>query len=70
MLADMAEGRIDLLIVWHLDRFRRHPKELEEFFAKSAIGRVSATSRSSPGEVAARAAGGVLVSAPEGESNS
>lgn len=32
MLGDMAEGRVDAVIVWHLDRLHRSPKELEEFF--------------------------------------
>ena len=32
MLDDIASGRIDAVIVWHLDRLHRNPKELEEFF--------------------------------------
>lgn len=32
MLQDIQEGAIDGLIVWHLDRLHRRPKELEEFF--------------------------------------
>ena len=28
---DMAEGRVDGVIVWHLDRLHRSPLELEEF---------------------------------------
>lgn len=32
MLQDIRDGRIDAVIVWHLDRLHRHPKELEEFF--------------------------------------
>src|SRR5438094_659504 len=32
MLADIAAGRIDAVLVWHQDRLHRHPKELEEFF--------------------------------------
>lgn len=32
MLHDIREGVIDGLIVWHLDRLHRRPKELEEFF--------------------------------------
>jgi site-specific DNA recombinase len=32
MLEDIASGRIDAVIVWHLDRLHRNPRELEEFF--------------------------------------
>lgn len=32
MLADIAAGRIDAVIVWHQDRLVRQPRELEEFF--------------------------------------
>src|SRR3954468_24691066 len=32
MLEDIKSGRIDAVIVWHLDRLHRHPRELEEFF--------------------------------------
>lgn len=32
MLHDIRDGVIDGLIVWHLDRLHRRPKELEEFF--------------------------------------
>jgi hypothetical protein len=28
---DIQAGQIDAVIVWHLDRLHRHPKELEEF---------------------------------------
>lgn len=31
MLADLAEGRRDAVIVWHLDRLHRRPAELERF---------------------------------------
>lgn len=31
MLADIAEGRRDAVIVWHLDRLHRRPIELEQF---------------------------------------
>lgn len=32
MLDDIKQSRIDAVVVWHLDRLHRHPKELEEFF--------------------------------------
>lgn len=32
MLADMRAGAVDAVIVWHMDRLHRQPKELEEFF--------------------------------------
>jgi len=32
MLADIRDRRIDAVVVWHLDRLHRNPKELEEFF--------------------------------------
>jgi site-specific DNA recombinase len=32
MLADITDGAIDAVVVWHLDRLLRLPKELEEFF--------------------------------------
>lgn len=32
MLADIAAGKIDAVVVWDLDRLTRSPKELEEFF--------------------------------------
>jgi len=32
MLADISEGLIDGLVVYHLDRLHRQPRELEEFF--------------------------------------
>ena len=32
MLDDMRSGSVDAVVVWHLDRLHRHPKELEEFF--------------------------------------
>lgn len=32
MLADIRDGAIDAVVVWHLDRLHRQPKELEEFF--------------------------------------
>ena len=30
MLGDIAEGAIDAVVVWHLDRLLCQPKELEE----------------------------------------
>jgi DNA invertase Pin-like site-specific DNA recombinase len=39
MLDDIRQGRIDGVVVWHLDRLHRHPKELEEFLdVCSAVG--------------------------------
>lgn len=32
MLQDIADGRIDAVIVWHQDRLVRQPRELEHFF--------------------------------------
>ena len=32
MLGDLASGAIDGMVVYHVDRLHRHPKELEEFF--------------------------------------
>jgi DNA invertase Pin-like site-specific DNA recombinase len=32
MLTDLAAGAVDAVVVWHLDRLHRQPKELEEFF--------------------------------------
>lgn len=32
MLDDIAGGSVDAVVVWHLDRLHRQPRELEEFF--------------------------------------
>ncbi len=32
MLADIRDGAVDAVVVWHLDRLHRQPRELEEFF--------------------------------------
>ncbi|HVC40419.1 MAG TPA: recombinase family protein [Candidatus Saccharimonadales bacterium] len=32
MLEDIRDRRVDAVVVWHLDRLHRHPRELEEFF--------------------------------------
>jgi len=32
LLDDMRAGTVDAVVVWHLDRLHRHPRELEEFF--------------------------------------
>lgn len=32
LLEDMRSGAVDAVVVWHLDRLHRQPKELEEFF--------------------------------------
>jgi site-specific DNA recombinase len=40
MLDDLRAGVIDGLVVWHLDRLHRQPKELEEFFDVCKAARV------------------------------
>jgi DNA invertase Pin-like site-specific DNA recombinase len=32
MLADITDGAVEAVVVWHLDRLHRQPRELEEFF--------------------------------------
>ena len=32
LLGDAKAGLLDAIVVWHLDRLHRHPRELEEFF--------------------------------------
>src|SRR5688572_8968029 len=32
MLADITGGQVDAVVVWHLDRLHRQPRELEQFF--------------------------------------
>jgi site-specific DNA recombinase len=32
LLADIRDGAVDAVVVWHLDRLHRQPRELEEFF--------------------------------------
>ena len=32
MLGDLRDGYLDAVVVWHLDRLSRRPRELEEFF--------------------------------------
>jgi site-specific DNA recombinase len=32
LLEDLKDGRLDAVVVWHLDRLHRQPRELEEFF--------------------------------------
>jgi site-specific DNA recombinase len=41
MLADLADGLRDAVIVWHLDRLHRRPIELEQFVATCARARVT-----------------------------
>lgn len=41
MLEDIASGRIDAVVVWHLDRLHRNPKELEEFIETCESARVT-----------------------------
>ena len=31
MLADIEDGQVDAVVVWHTDRLHRHPRELEEY---------------------------------------
>jgi site-specific DNA recombinase len=40
MLDDLRSGVIDGVVVWHLDRLHRQPKELEEFFDVCKAARV------------------------------
>lgn len=40
LLSDIKDGRIDGVVVWHLDRLHRHPRELEEFFEICAAANV------------------------------
>src|SRR5664279_3804397 len=42
MLDDMRAGVVDAVVVWHLDRLHRSPKELEEFFEVCEAAKVSA----------------------------
>lgn len=42
MLADLAGGAVDAVVVWHADRLHRHPRELEEFFEVCARAKVTA----------------------------
>jgi site-specific DNA recombinase len=42
MLDDMRAGAVDAVVVWHLDRLHRNPKELEEFFDVCDAAKVSA----------------------------
>jgi site-specific DNA recombinase len=41
MLDDIKSGLIRAVVVWHLDRLHRQPRELEEFIDISAIPRRS-----------------------------
>lgn len=40
MLADLADGRRDGVIVWHMDRLHRQPRELERFVDTCTLARV------------------------------
>lgn len=42
MLDDIRGGAIDAVVVWHLDRLHRQPKELEEFFEACDAAKVTA----------------------------
>ena len=42
MLDDIRAGSVDAVVVWHLDRLHRQPKELEEFFEVCDAARLSA----------------------------
>src|SRR5437773_12009904 len=33
LLDDIASGAVDAVVVWHLDRLHRQPRELEDFFS-------------------------------------
>jgi DNA invertase Pin-like site-specific DNA recombinase len=41
MLDDMRAGVVDAVVVWHLDRLHRNPKELEEFFEVTAAAGIT-----------------------------
>jgi DNA invertase Pin-like site-specific DNA recombinase len=41
LLEDIGTRRIDAVVVWHLDRLHRNPKELEEFFEVCDAAKVS-----------------------------
>lgn len=40
LMADIRDHEVDAVVVWHLDRLHRHPKELEEFFEACAAAKV------------------------------
>lgn len=42
MLDDIRGGSVDAVVVWHLDRLHRQPKELEEFFDVCDAARLTA----------------------------
>lgn len=42
MLDDIRGGAVDAVVVWHLDRLHRQPKELEEFFEVCDAARLTA----------------------------
>lgn len=42
MLDDIRGGSVDAVVVWHLDRLHRQPKELEEFFEVCDAARLTA----------------------------
>jgi DNA invertase Pin-like site-specific DNA recombinase len=42
MLDDIRAGLVDAVLVWHLDRLHRQPKELEEFFEVCDAARLTA----------------------------
>jgi DNA invertase Pin-like site-specific DNA recombinase len=42
LLADLRSGRIDGLVVWHLDRLTRHPRDLEAFIDLCEGARIEA----------------------------
>ncbi len=41
MLGDVRDGLVDAVVVWHLDRLHRAPRELEEFFEVCAAAGVT-----------------------------
>jgi Site-specific recombinases, DNA invertase Pin homologs len=42
MLDDIRAGAVDAVVVWHLDRLHRQPRELEEFFEVCDAARLTA----------------------------
>lgn len=65
MLADLADGHVDAVIVYHLDRLTRRPKELEEFVEVCDAAGVSAVA-TVQGDVNLGTGDGLLVARIQG----
>jgi site-specific DNA recombinase len=57
LLGDVRTGRVDAVIVWHMDRLTRRPAELEEWIALAERGRI---------EIATVTAGDIDLMTPTG----